>query len=124
MKNAKSKTKIKTQEKRKTNPIVKETIREALKHPMWRAVAEKLTMPTRKYAKVNLFEIDKLTKAGDTVVIFGKILSSGELTKKVKICALSVSEKAKNKIRENKSEFFELISEIKKNPKAEGIKIL
>src|SRR3990167_3435971 len=109
----KSKTKIKEQSARKTNPILQEIIREGVKQDSWRKVVSLLSGPTRKFKSMNLFEIDMKTKVGDSVVIVGKVLSKGELTKKIRICALSFSEKAKEKIKE-----------IKKNPKAEGIRVL
>ena len=120
----KSKTTIKEQKRKKTDTAIQNLIQEALRHPSWFKVAKLLSGPTRKYKKINLFTLDKLTKTGDTVVVVGKILSTGELTKKIKICALSASEKAKHKIKESKSELISILEEIKKNPKAEGIKLI
>ncbi|MBA7688989.1 hypothetical protein ES703_97481 [subsurface metagenome] len=73
---------------------------------------------------VNLEKIDKETKEGETVVIPGKVLSQGEINKKVKIIALRFSEKAKEKLLKSKSEFLSIIEEIKKNPTAKRIRIL
>lgn len=119
-----SKTKIKARVHKKTNPVLVETLRAAIKHPAWKPVAAILSGSTRQYASKNLFEIDAETKAGDTVVIVGKVLSKGELTKKVKICTLSISEKAKENLKHSKSEVIYLLEEINKNPKMEGVKVL
>jgi len=119
-----SKTKIKFRAKKKTNNILVETISAARKNPNWRVLAKVLSGSTRKYSSTNLSAIDKATKAGDTIVVLGKVLSQGELTKKVKICSLSISEKAQEKLKETKSEIVSILEEIIKNPKAEGIKIL
>ncbi|MBU0977901.1 MAG: 50S ribosomal protein L18e [Nanoarchaeota archaeon] len=119
-----SKTKLKSRVQRKTNPVLVETLQAAIKNPAWKPVANILSSSTRKYSSLNLFEIDKETKAGDTVIIVGKVLSNGELTKKVRICALSISEKAQEKLKSTKSEIVSILEEITKNPKAEGIKIL
>ena len=119
-----SKTKLKFRIKRKTNPVLAETLILAMKHPKWGEVAKLLSGSTRKYASINLFEIDKKSEEGDTVVVVGKVLSKGELSKKLRICSVSVSERAKEKVKERKSEIVSLLDEIKKNPKAEGIKIL
>lgn len=108
----------------KTNPTLVDTLSAALKSPAWNEVAKKLSGPTRRQPSLNLFQIDSLVKAGDTIVLPGKILSQGDLTKKIKLCALSISSLAKEKIKKSKSEFVPLIEEIKKNQKAEGIKIL
>ena len=71
-----------------------------------------------------MFEIENKTEVGDTVVILGKVLAKGEVTKKIRICALSFSEKARERLKKSKSESLTILHEIKINPKAEGIKIL
>jgi len=119
-----SKTKIKSRILKKTNPEIIETIKLALKNPEWLKIARILSASTRKYSSINLFEIDKQTTPGDIIIIPGKVLSKGEVTKKVRICALSMSMEAKEKLKTTKSEFVPLINEIKSNPKAEGVKIL
>lgn len=115
---------LKERIRKKTNPSLAETIKTAMKNEKWLPVARVLSGPTRKQTSLNLYEIDERTKAGDSVLVLGKVLSQGELTKKIVICGLSASEKAKQKIKESKSEFVYLIDEIKKNQKAEGVKIL
>ena len=120
----KSNTKIKRQIKKKTNTFLVETINHAREHKGWKNVVDILTGSTRNYSMLNLSEIDKRTKEGDTVIVLGKVLSKGELTKKVRICALSFSEKTLEKLKKTKSEHVSVLQEIKINPKAEGIKIL
>ena len=124
MKKQISKTKIKTQARRKTNPVLVETILAARKNSYWLKIAKLLSTPTNNFSSINLFEIDRQTTAGDTVLIPGKVLSKGELTKKVRICALAISEKAKEKLSSSKSEIVSILEEINKNPKAEGVKII
>lgn len=119
-----SKTKIKNRASKKTNPDTVETLQLALKNKAWHDVAKIISGPTRNYSSKNLFEIDKEAKANDIIVIPGKVLSKGELTKKVKIAALSFSEKAQEKAKQSKSELVTILEEIKKNPKGEKIKIL
>jgi len=119
-----SQTKLKSRITRKTNPILVETLTAARKQKAWHDVAVALSSSTRRQASKNLFEIDKETKAGDTIVVVGKVLSKGDLTKKVRICALSISEKAQEKLKPTKSEIASILEEITKNPKATGVKIL
>lgn len=121
---AKSKTKLKEQLRRKTNSEIVLAIREGMKHKGWQKVVENLAGPECNYSALNLRTINDKVSAGDTIVIIGKVLSLGELSKKIKICAMSISAKARDKLKESKSEFVSLVEEIKKNPKAEGIKIL
>lgn len=119
-----SKTKIKLQLKRKTSPVLVETIRLAMKNRSWLPLAKILSSPSGKLTAVNLKEIDKKTSVGDTVVIPGKILSLGDITKKIRLCALSISDSAREKLKKSKSEIISIAEEIKKNPKAEGLKVI
>jgi large subunit ribosomal protein L18e len=119
-----SKTRLKNQARRKTNPFLIEIIRLAQKQKPWLPLAKILVSSTRKYSSLNLNEIDSQTKTGDTVVIPGKVLSLGELTKKIRIASLGFSALAKEKMKKTKSEAVTISEEIKYNPKAEGIKIL
>ena len=54
----------------------------------------------------------------------GKVLSQGEISKKIKVVALSFSEKAKEKLLKANCEILSILEEIKKNPDAKRIKIL
>lgn len=119
-----SRTKVKLRRKKKTNPEVSETLSLALKNTAWEKIATLVSGPARKYSSVNLDQIDKETKLADTVVIVGKVLSKGTLSKKVRICALSFSEAALEKIKESKSEAVSIADEIKKNPKYQGVKLI
>ena len=119
-----SKRKIKVRAKKKTNPVLLETIKQAYRNKGWLKVAQKLSSSTRKYDSVNLERIDKESKAGDTIIILGKVLSIGKITKKLRICSLSSSTSALEKMKEAKSEAVSILDEIKSNPKAQGIKVI
>jgi len=72
----------------------------------------------------NINEIDKKTKEGEKVLIVGKILSQGEISKRISLVALNYSKKAEEKLLKAKCEFSKISDEIKKNPEAKGLKIL
>ncbi|VVB80214.1 50S ribosomal protein L18e [uncultured archaeon] len=118
----KTKTKIEKQLKRKTNPVLVETIILAKKNKPWYKVAEVLSTPTKKQPSVNVGELTK--ENSEIVVIPGKVLSQGSLDKKLKVVALSFSEGAREKILNAKGEAVSILEEIKKNPSGKGIKIL
>jgi len=119
-----SRTKIKLRIKKKTNFELVETISLAMKHDAWKDMAKILSSSTRKQSKRNLYELENKVSLGDTIIVPGKILSKGNLTKKIRLCALSISKQAAEKLKSSKSEFVTIFQEIKKNPKAEGIKII
>lgn len=119
-----SKSKIEKKLQKKTNSILVETIIAAKKKKEWNPVADILSSPRRKRINLNLEDIEKKTKDGEHVVIPGKVLSQGELNKKIKITAMNFSEKAREKLLKSKIEVSNMLDEIKKNPSAKGIKIL
>jgi large subunit ribosomal protein L18e len=120
----KSKTKIEKQTLKKRNPEIVETIRAAKKKEKWIKIAGILSGSRRKMPSLNLTKIDKDSKEGDTVVVPGKVLSQGEINKKIKVVALGFSEKAREKLMKSKSDPTTILKEIKKNPDAKGVNIL
>ena len=119
----KTKTKVSKQESKKTNSELVETIRLAKSNKNWLGVAGMLSSPRKNWNNLNLSEIEESVKEGETILIPGKILSGGEITKKVKVVAMGFSEKAKEKLLKSKSEAVLVLEEIKKNPDAKGLKI-
>ena len=120
----KSKTSIEKRMQRKKNAKSVKTIIAAKKSESWLEVARILSNPRRKRVNINLEKINKESKEGDIIVIPGKVLSQGEINKKIRVVALNFSEKAKEKLLKSKSEILSIFEEIKKNPQAKGVKIL
>ena len=120
----KSNTRIEKQLEKKTNSELVETIIAAKKKEAWKNVAEILSSSRRTRINLNLEEIDKKAKEGEHIVVPGKVLSQGEIDKKIKISAFSFSEKAKEKILKSKGETMTLLEEIKKNPEAKNVRFL
>jgi len=85
-----------------TNPILIETIEllEEQEASLWSDVAENLGKVNRKRPEVNLSDIERNTSEGDTVVVPGKLLGSGRLTKEVKVAAFKASNSAKNHVND------------------------
>ena len=117
-----SKTRIEARSSKKTNKILAEAITLIKKKNA--EFAKHLAMPVKKWAELNLDQIDRTVKEGDAVFIPGKVLSSGVLTKKIKIVAWKASEKALEKMKESKTDFVEVIEEIKKNPELKNLRLL
>jgi large subunit ribosomal protein L18e len=120
----KTRSKIEKQLQRKTNSNLVETIISSKKNKNWIKIAEILSGPRKNRTNLNLEELNKKIKDEKIVVVPGKILSQGELDKKIKVVALNFSERAKEKLSKSGSEALTILEEIKKNPEAKGIKIL
>lgn len=110
--------------RKKTNPELVRTILIAKKNNAWLQIAGMLSVPRRKQASVNLERIERETTEGDTIVVPGKVLGVGDISKRVRVCALSFSKDAIKKLKETKSEIVNIEEEIRINPKAQGIKII
>jgi len=132
----KSKTLINKQVKKKTNPELVKTILLAKKNSSWLEVANLLSGPRSKRRNVNLNKISESSKAGEIIVVPGKVLSQGEInalegipkghdaSKKMKIVALNFSEKAREKLLKADYDIKTILEEIKSNPSGKDIKIL
>lgn len=119
-----SKTKINRKLERKTNPELIENIFLAKKNNSWKEIAHLISYPRRKQISKNLDEIEKISKEGDTIVVPGKVLGNGDVSKKIRIVALGFSGQAREKLKRKKCELVSIKEEIKVNPKAQGIKVL
>ncbi len=120
----KSKAKIEKQLKRKKNSELVKTIIAAKKKENWLKIAEILSGSRKNRKDINLEKLDEESIDGKTIIIPGKVLSQGNIRKKIKIAALGFSEKAKEKLLKAKCEVSGILEEIKKNPQAKGVRIL
>jgi large subunit ribosomal protein L18e len=108
-----------------TNPVLLETIEllEEQDAPIWRDVAENLGKVNRKGSEVNLSDIERAAEDGETVVVPGKVLGSGRLTKEVDVAAFKVSSGARNKI-EKDGEFMWIQDLVDENPEGSEVRIV
>ncbi len=120
----KTKTQIEKQLQRKRNAELVETIIAAKKNKSWLGIAGILAGSKKNRTNINLEEIDKEAKEGETIVVPGKVLGQGEVIKKGKIVSLNFSNKAKEKLLKVGVELSNILEEIKKNPQAKNIKVL
>lgn len=90
----------------------------------WKRVAFDLQKPTRERRVVNIYKIEQCAENGETVLVPGKVLSVGELTKKVDVAALNFSADAKQKIEAVKGRALSIHELLQKNPAGKGVRIL
>ncbi len=119
-----NKTKIERKLRRKTDQELVDTIIHAKKNSKWLKVGHLISTPRRKQSDINLNEIDKIAKDNETIIIPGKVLGNGEVSKKIRIVALYFSASALEKLKKSKVESTNILEEIKKNPEAKNIRII
>ncbi|MEI6058762.1 MAG: uL15 family ribosomal protein [archaeon] len=114
-----NKTKIERRMKSKTDlELVRTIITLKKTNPL---IAKELSKPKRKWPSVNLEELNELK--GD-VIIAGKVLGSGDLTKKKRIVAWGASEKAIERINSAGGEFISIVEELIKNPELKNLELI
>jgi len=92
---------------------------------MWKRVAKELERPRRARRKVNLYKIDKHTRENEIALVPGKVLSIGELTKKVTVAAYQFSDTAREKINSiGKAISIKELLDKNHNPKGKRIRII
>lgn len=113
-----------------TNPELKNLI-ESLKSKwletksaIWKDLAERLSKPTRRRIEVNIGKINRYAKEGETVVVPGVVLGTGDLNKKITIAAWRFSAAARKKIEESGSRPISIEELMKENPKGSNVRIM
>jgi len=91
---------------------------------IWKRIATDLEKPTKKRRIVNLSKINKYCNNNEIIAVPGKVLSMGELTKKVTVAAYNFSSKAKDKINSSGSKAISLQELIEQNPKGQKVRII
>ena len=114
----------------KTNPMLKSLIQNLKKQSnekdiqLWKDIAIRLEKPSRNWPVVNLDRISRYTNEKEIALIPGKVLSDGDLTKKVSIAAWSFSTKAEEKIKKAGGKTMTIEELMKSNPDGKNIRIL
>ena len=95
-------SRIRKLQRRKTDPNLVRLIDVliAKDKPIWKDIAKRLAKPRKLYAQVNISKIERYLLEGETAVVPGKVLGGGEVTRPIKVAALSFSETARRKIEE------------------------
>lgn len=109
-----------------TNPIMQKTIVELKmqKAKLWKLVARELEKPTRSRREVNLSRIQRFAKAGEVVLVPGKVLAAGELHKKINVAAWNFSAGAIVKIKAAGGKTLTISELLKTNPKGTNVKVI
>lgn len=94
------------------------------KRPLWKRIATDLEKPTRHRRIVNLWKLEKEVKDGETLIVPGKILGDGTLTKKVTLAAASFSQEAKEKLAKSGTKTLTITELMKQHPDGKGVRII
>ncbi len=115
---------------RKENPELVRTLIElrvaAKKNdaPVWGAVAERLARARHPRSPINVAHLERLTKPNETVVVAGKVLAEGRLTKPLVVGAFDYSSAARAKIQSAGGQALSLPQLLESHPDGTGVRLL
>lgn len=115
---------------RKTNPNLEELIFELKRlsreneASIWRDIAKRLEKPSRVWSEVNLTTVDKYADPKENIVVAGKLLGLGNLSKPVNIAAYSASASARKKVEKSGGKLMDILELAQANPKGSGVRIM
>ncbi len=108
-----------------TTALIQELRKTAIEQnvALWKRIADDLEKPSRGQRTVNVFKLDATAADGETVIVPGKVLGEGDLTKKITVAAFSFSDGARAKI-DKSCKALSIAELVKANPKAAKVRIL
>ena len=113
-----------------TNPITKKMIEDFSsqgydqQNNFLLDLAKRLKRPERLRPVVNVAKLERLCNDGETILVPGKVLSYGNIAKKLKVSALAFSKAAKEKIEKAGGKTLTLRELVKENPKGSKVRII
>lgn len=115
---------------RKENPELRHVLielrRAAKAHaaPVWSDVARRLARPRHQVDPVNVAHLERLTAAREVVVVPGKLLAAGRLTKPLTVAAFQFSGAARTKIHAAGGTVLSIHELMKSKPDGAGVRIV
>jgi large subunit ribosomal protein L18e len=113
-----------------TNPIIASLIEDIRNRgykenvPFLIKLADEMEKPRRKRAEVDLSKLNRVCKENETIVVPGKVLSSGILKKPLKVAAASFSMVAIERIQKAGGKVLTIEELVKENPKGTNVRIV
>lgn len=107
------------------NDVLKELIASLKKQktPLWKRVAKDLSRATRQRRAVNLSRITTNLQDGETALVPGKVLGSGDAGK-YKVAAWQFSDMAAEQIKKAGGTVMSIPELMKANPKGQKVRII
>lgn len=105
---------------------IQELRRAARSHdaPVWASVADGLERSRHPSRPVSVGHLDRIAVAEETVVVPGKVLSDGVISKRLTVAAYSYSAQAKSKIHAAGGTALSLHDLLKSKPDGAGVRLI
>ena len=115
---------------RKSNPELVKTVIDLKKASidndtsLWKSIASRLEGPTRNWPVVNITKLEFHAMKNAKVIVPGKLLGAGKITKKMTVTAFSFTHSAANKIEAAGGKCQTYSDFIKANPKGTNVVVI
>jgi large subunit ribosomal protein L18e len=92
--------------------------------PIWGSVADRLERARHQTTPVNVGHLERLARPQETVVVPGKLLAEGPLTKSLTVAAFAYSAEARAKIVAAGGSAVSVHDLLKSHPDGAGVRLL
>jgi large subunit ribosomal protein L18e len=92
--------------------------------PIWGSVADRLERPRHQLTPVNVAHLERLTDADEWVVVPGKVLADGAITKPITVAAAAYSAEARTKIHAAGGKALTIPEILHAKPDGAGVRLL
>lgn len=92
--------------------------------PLWQAVADRLARPRHGVVPLNVGQLERIARPGETIAVPGKLLADGPLSKPLTVGAFAYSAEARAKIHAAGGTAVSLAELLKTRPDAKGVRLL
>jgi large subunit ribosomal protein L18e len=91
---------------------------------IWGTVADRLEKPRHRVVPVNVGHLDRLAESDETVIVPGKLLADGPLSKRLTVAAFAYSKGARAKIHAAGGAAVTVHDLLKSKPDGAGVRLL
>ncbi len=91
---------------------------------IWRDIALRLEKPKSNWAEANLSKLERYAADGETIIVPGKVLAAGSISKKITVAAYSFSDAAAKAIVDAGGKTLSIEELAAANPKGTGVRIM
>ncbi len=92
--------------------------------PIWRDIALRLEKPRGNWAEANLSRLERYALDGETIIVPGKVLAAGSITKKLNVAAYDFSDAAETGIQAAGGKTMTIRELMESNPQGTKVRIM
>jgi len=91
---------------------------------IWHYMADRLSHSRSRRVAVNVSQLNRHTKRGETVAVPGKVLGAGKIDHPINVAAFAFSDQARTKILGAKGKCLSIHDLMKRNPEGANVKVI